>query len=111
MLQIFMPILDFPYIISNDRIIYYIATLQSSLIEQKGQRGRGDKYEETAFYTLFHTQTVRISHLKADCTPNSLLPIPPLSHSTPKLELKNSIHKSAHIRTNQLVKICDDLWT
>ena len=36
------------------------------------------------------------------------LPILPY-HS--KLELKNSIHKSAHIDTNQFVKICDDLWT
>jgi hypothetical protein len=46
----------------------------------------------------------------------------PLSHSNSKLQLnpnpvnpvnpvKNSIHKSAQIRTNQLVKICDDLWT
>ena len=35
----------------------------------------------------------------------------PLSNSNSKLELENSIHKSAHIATNQLVKICDDLWT
>ena len=35
----------------------------------------------------------------------------PLSNSNSNLELKNSIHKSAHIRTYQFVKICDDLWT
>ena len=60
--------------------------------------------------TLRTSQTSRELKQMPRAAAKGLAALPILPYHS-KLELNNSIHKSAHIRTYQFVKICDDLWT